>query len=77
MATSEAGGPKKQFVLPEVRDVVAECLFALSVYNKADAGPIVNMGRNNKIWTIAASKAPTIRDILNTKNLSMMLNWSR
>ncbi len=38
-----ARGPKKQFVLTEVQDFGADCLFASSVENKTDAGPIMRM----------------------------------
>jgi hypothetical protein len=70
-----AGGSKKQFVLTEVHDSGPESLFALSCYNKTDASPIVNVVGKYEIRAMSAGEDPTIRDILNAENFSMV-GWS-
>jgi hypothetical protein len=67
-----AGGSKKQFVLTEVYDSGAKSLFALSLYNKHDASPIVSVIGKDKTGAVPTVKDPTIRDILNGKNFSMV-----
>jgi hypothetical protein len=67
-----AVGSKKQFVLTQVHDSAAELLFALSLDNKTDAGPIVNVLGKDKARTMAAGEDSAIRNILDTNDFSMM-----
>ena len=67
-----AGGSKKQFVLTEVYEPGAKSLFALSLYNKYYASPIVSVIGKDKTGPVSTVKDPTIRDILNGKNFSMV-----
>jgi hypothetical protein len=76
VAMNFAGGSKKQFVLTKLHNSSAESLFALSCYNKTDASPIVNVVGKDKTRTISAGEDPTIRNILNTKNFSVV-GWSK
>ena len=67
-----AGGSKKQFVLTEVYDSGAKSLFALSLYSKHDASPIVTVIGKDKTGAMPTVKDPTIRNILNGKNFSVV-----
>ena len=67
-----AGGAKKQFALTQVHDSVAEFLFALSLDNKTDAGPIMNVLGEDKAGAMSAGEDSAIRDILDANDFSVM-----
>jgi hypothetical protein len=63
---------KKQFVLAEVHDSGAKSLFALSLYYKTDARPLVSVVPKEKTGAVPTVEDPTIHDILNAENFSMV-----
>lgn len=63
---------KKRFVLTQVHDSAAEPLFALSLDNKTDAGPIMNVLGKDKAGAMAASEDSAIGDIVNTQDFCMI-----
>ena len=67
-----AGGSKKHFVLTQVHDSAADLLFALSLDNITDAGPIMNVLGKDKAGAITAGEDSAIGDIVNTQDSCMI-----
>jgi hypothetical protein len=67
-----AVGPEKQFMLTQVHDSAAELLFALSLDNKADARPIMDVLGKDEAGAMAAGEDFAIGDMVNTQGFCMI-----